>query len=168
MQLKCKPIGMINLNTAIRIDEAPLLFHASIAHNSPKPNETEEPAGIYTNYIQNFTILLGTGSANALAVLLTLHECFVKSNKAPSTLPAHLKNLQFGYSLNKAYHPKMASQFESIVSGTVTGILNSAWWGQQQLPQHRLYKCHNLYRTKRLSLFTLYFILFMGLLCKKV
>jgi 3-hydroxymyristoyl/3-hydroxydecanoyl-(acyl carrier protein) dehydratase len=54
-------------------------------------------------------------AANALAAICTLHDCFVKSKEDPSTLASHLKNLQFGYSLNKAYRPKMASQFESIV-----------------------------------------------------
>jgi hypothetical protein len=54
-------------------------------------------------------------SPGAFAAILTLHECFVKSKEDSSALASHLKNLQFGYSLNKAYRPKMASQFEPIV-----------------------------------------------------
>jgi hypothetical protein len=46
-------LGSIDDSLQIKI-LASILFHEAIAHNSPKANETEEDAGIFTNYIQYF------------------------------------------------------------------------------------------------------------------
>ncbi|MGE5670087.1 MAG: hypothetical protein ACM31E_01500 [Fibrobacterota bacterium] len=48
-----------------------ILFHETVAHNSPKANEIEEDAGIFTNYIQYFdNVVRSRGRVNDSGVWL--------------------------------------------------------------------------------------------------